>query len=85
MYAVLAVPGRYKPIQSVELGEAIPFQAAVSMPPGGMLVGLAVSVRVAVTRDCKVIASTQLGKTVIGQEAKRISSWCKRSGDNEGT
>jgi hypothetical protein len=47
MYAMLEVPGRYKPIQSVALGEAIPFQVAVSAPPAEMVVGLAVKVAVA--------------------------------------
>jgi hypothetical protein len=42
MYAPLGLPAKYKPIQSVEVAEAIPFHAAVSVPPAGTLVGLAV-------------------------------------------
>jgi hypothetical protein len=44
MYAVLAAPGWYNPIQSVEVGEVFRSQVAVSVPPGAMLEGLAVSI-----------------------------------------
>ena len=71
MYAVLAVPGRYKPIQSVELGEAIPFQAAVSMPPGGMLVGLAVSVGLPLLVTVKLLLALNWEKPSL---AKRRSA-----------
>jgi len=55
MYAVLEVPGRYKPLQSVALGGAIPFQVAVSVPPAGMVVGLAVKVTVVALVTMKVL------------------------------
>jgi hypothetical protein len=44
MYEVLPAPGWYNPIQSLEVGEAIPFHVAVSVAPEGMLVGVAVRV-----------------------------------------
>jgi hypothetical protein len=44
MYAVLAAPGWYNPIQSVEVGEAFRSHVAVSVPPAAMLEGLAVSI-----------------------------------------
>ena len=43
MKALLLAPGTYKPIQSVALGETTPFQAAVNVPPTGILAGLATS------------------------------------------
>jgi hypothetical protein len=55
MYAVLGVPARCKPIQSVEVGEAIPFHVTVRMPPEGMEVGLAVRLGAALPVTVKLL------------------------------
>src|SRR4029434_10860146 len=44
MNAVLAVPGVYNPIQSVGLGDVIPLQVAVTLPPAATLAGLTAKV-----------------------------------------
>jgi hypothetical protein len=65
MYAALEVPGRYKPIQSVALGEAIPFQVAVSAPPVGMVVGLAVKVALVPLVTMKVLLALSWEKLLL--------------------
>ena len=59
MKAVLAVPGAYKPIQSVEVGAVIPIQLVVTVPPIRMLDGLALIVGCASARAAKLAAMTR--------------------------
>jgi hypothetical protein len=55
MYAVLGVPARYKPIQSVKVGEEIPFHVAVSVPPGEMALGLTIRLAAALPVTVKLL------------------------------
>ena len=58
MKALFAAPGGYNPIQSAELGEAIPDHVAVSAPPGPIDVGLAVRAVLLVTVKSLLAART---------------------------
>ena len=55
---MLAAPGRYMQIQSVEVGEAILFHVALTVPPAGTVVGLTVKLKLPVTVKLLLVASS---------------------------
>jgi hypothetical protein len=65
MYAPLGLPAKYKPIQSVEVAEAIPFHAAVSVPPAGDAGWARSQAGRCATRNRKTTAGAQLRKAII--------------------
>jgi hypothetical protein len=61
---VFAAPRRYKPIRAFELGEAIPFHVAVTVPPPGRLAGVAVRVGPATVVTGTIVTATVGSRTV---------------------